>query len=70
MAGTKTGGLQAAKTNIDKYGSDFYKRIGSVGGRVQTEKTRNKGFASNRDLARKVGAIGGRISRRYPKKGE
>ncbi len=60
MAGTKAGGLKAAATNKSRHGSDFYASIGAKGGK----KTGLKGFAVNRDLARKAGAIGGRISRR------
>lgn len=60
MAGTKSGGKAAAETNKAKYGSDFYKRIGSVGGK----KGRTGGFFANRELARIAGAKGGRISRR------
>jgi hypothetical protein len=60
MAGTKEGGARAAATNKAKYGSDFYARIGSSGGKVG----RTGGFYANRDLARKAGAMGGRISRR------
>lgn len=63
MAGTKAGGQAAAKTNKQKYGDDFYKRIGSKGGRLG----RTGGFAAGaegRERARIYGAIGGRISRR------
>ena len=63
MAGTKQGGLAAAATNKKKYGNDFYKRIGAIGGR----KGRTGGFAAGdagRERARVYGAIGGRISRR------
>jgi hypothetical protein len=60
MAGTKQGGALAAKTNKAKYGSDFYAKIGAMGGK----KGHTGGFYANRDLARKAGAIGGRISRR------
>lgn len=63
MAGTKTGGKAAAKTNKNKYGSDFYARIGAVGGK----KGRTGGFFKNRELARIAGARGGRISRRSKK---
>ena len=63
MAGTKTGGKAAAKTNKNKYGSDFYARIGAVGGK----KGHTGGFYKNRDLARIAGARGGRISRRSKK---
>jgi hypothetical protein len=60
MAGTVEGGKSAAKTNMTKYGKDFYSRIGAIGGR----KGRTGGFFANRDLARIAGAKGGRISRR------
>lgn len=33
MAGTKAGGIAAAKKNKAKYGKDFYAKIGAKGGR-------------------------------------
>ncbi|CAN5454732.1 hypothetical protein BH10PAT3_BH10PAT3_5040 [soil metagenome] len=63
MAGTKTGGKAAASTNKSKYGSDFYAKIGAIGGK----KGHTGGFAANRDLARIAGAKGGRVSRRTKK---
>lgn len=63
MAGTLDGGKNAAQTNKQKYGEDFYKRIGSMGGK----KGRTGGFFANRELAREAGAKGGRISRRKKK---
>ena len=63
MAGTESGGKEAAKTNKKKYGPDFYARIGAMGGR----KGHTGGFAAGkegRERARKFGAIGGRLSRR------
>ena len=60
MAGTIEGGKAAAKTNKEKYGADFYGKIGAMGGR----KGRTGGFFANRELARIAGAKGGRISRR------
>ena len=63
MAGTKVGGKAAASTNKSKYGSDFYAKIGAMGGK----KGRTGGFYANRDLARAAGAKGGRISRRTKK---
>lgn len=63
MAGTKAGGVAAAKTNKSKYGPDFYARIGAAGGK----KGRTGGFAANRELARTAGARGGRVSRRTKK---
>lgn len=66
MSGTKAGGMKAAATNRIKYGDDFYKNIGSLGGR----NGHTGGFAANPALARIAGAKGGRISRRSeaPKK--
>ena len=63
MAGTIKGGQAAAATNKKKYGSDFYAKIGAVGGR----NGRTGGFAANRELAREAGRKGGRISRRTKK---
>lgn len=63
MAGTKDGGRVAAQTNKTKYGSDFYSKIGAMGGK----KGRTGGFFANRELARAAGAKGGRISRRTKK---
>lgn len=73
MAGTKNGGISARETNIRRYGADFYKRIGSIGGK----KGRTGGFAcdevgpdglTGRERARIAGALGGRISRRVSKR--
>lgn len=60
MAGTLKGGKAAAATNKERYGEDFYARIGAMGGK----KSRTGGFAANRELARIAGAKGGRISKR------
>lgn len=60
MPGTVKGGQLAAETNKQKYGKDFYARIGAMGGKKGT----TGGFAANRELARIAGAKGGRISRR------
>lgn len=60
MAGTKKGGEAAAATNKNKYGPDFYAKIGAMGGK----KGRTGGFYANRELARIAGAKGGRISKR------
>ena len=72
MAGNIDGGKAAAKRNMELYGSDFYARIGAMGG----VKGRTGGFASNkvgtdgltgRQRAAKAGKEGGRISRRGKK---
>lgn len=44
MVGTAIGGRKTAKVNRKKYGKDFYKRIGALGGRHST----NGGFASDK----------------------
>lgn len=60
MPGTVIGGKHAAKTNKKRHGSDFYQKIGKLGG----AKSRGGGFASNRELAREAGRRGGSASRR------
>ena len=60
MSGTKIGGIKARNANIERYGKDFYRRIGAIGGR----NGHTGGFASNPELAKIAGAKGGRISRR------
>lgn len=62
MAGTKAGGIAAVKTNKAKYGNDFYKKIGTMGGSV---KNPNKGFGRlTREEVSRLGSIGGTISRK------
>jgi uncharacterized protein len=63
MAGTRSGGKNAATTNKLKYGDDFYAKIGAKGGR----NGRTGGFAAGeegRARARHYGRIGGHVSRR------
>lgn len=66
MSGTKAGGLKASITNIKLHGSDFYKRIGQIGGR----NGHTGGFAANRELASIAGRKGGKISKRGKAKHE
>lgn len=70
MPGTKAGGIKAADTNYLRHGSDFYKKIGSIGGRNGT----TGGFASakmgadgltGRERARLVGSKGRKLSAPY-----
>lgn len=66
MGGTKAGGLKAKETNLKRNGKDFYKRIGSLGGKVGGMK----GFALNPELAKRAGRKGGKISKRGKAKHE
>lgn len=59
MAGTREGGLAAAKKNLAR-DPLFYKKIGSKGGK----NGRTGGFYANRELASIAGTRGGMISRR------
>ncbi len=63
MAGTIEGGKAAAETNKSRYGSDFYAKIGSIGGK----KGRTGGFAAGEEGRKRAsiyGRLGGKISRR------
>jgi hypothetical protein len=60
MSGTREGGLKASNLVKKRYGNDFYKKIGSIGGKKST----GGGFAANPELARIAGAKGGKISKR------
>lgn len=60
MSGNNLGGVKAAQTNKERHGSDFYKKIGAIGGRAQVPK----GFALNRERASEAGRKGGLISKR------
>lgn len=60
MSGNRLGGLRAAATNKARYGEDYYKRLGRVGGRI----SRAGGFAKDRELARAAGRKGGLASHR------
>ena len=61
MAGTKEGGLKAAKSNKERYGSDWYAKIGSIGGK----NGHTGGFASMPiEKVREAGRKGGKKSKR------
>ena len=60
MSGSLEGGRKAAATNRKKYGDDFFKRLGQMGG----HRSHKGGFAANPELARIAGSKGGLISRR------
>lgn len=63
-AGTVDGGKRAAATNKERYGEDYFEKIGAKGGK----NGHTGGFYANRELARTAGALGGRKSRRGPNK--
>lgn len=63
MSGNKEGGAKAAAKNKEKYGADFYVRIGAMGGK----KGRTGGFASSHELAVRAGRLGGLKSKRKPR---
>ena len=60
MAGNRLGGRKAAKTNIERYGKDFYAEIGRKGGMNGFKG----GFYGDEKRARKYGALGGAKSKR------
>lgn len=69
MSGTKAGGIKARETNLKRHGKNFYRNIGSIGGKNGT----TGGFASSVvgkdgltgiERASIAGSKGGRISKR------
>jgi len=52
MSGNLAGGAKARDTNIKKYGEDYYKKIGKLGGEKQNPK---KGFGTHKELAKIMG---------------
>ena len=60
MAGTKVGAKKASNTMKKRYGDDYYRRIGKVGG----QNGHTGGFYADREKARSAGTKGGRISDR------
>lgn len=73
MSGSKKGGLKAAATIKRKYGDDFYKKTGALGGAVG----HTGGFGAPEvgkdgmtgvERAIKYGRLGGRKSKRGPRR--
>ena len=62
MPGTVTGGKKCAQVNKERHGEDYYKRIGSKGGKAKT--TKPKGFAANPALAKLAGHMAGSVGKR------
>lgn len=69
MPGSKEGGARAAATMKKKYGEDFYKNIGKLGGAASStggfgsDKPGSDGL-TGKERAALVGAPGGKKSRR------
>lgn len=51
--------MKAAQTNKERYGENYYAKMGQIGG-----KKGAGAFYANPELARRAGKIGGRKSRR------
>lgn len=60
MSGTKAGGLKAKAANLKRHGSDYYARIGRMGGK----NGHTGGFASDPKRAQEAGRKGGLTSSR------
>lgn len=67
IAGTKAGGLAAAKTNRQRYGKSFYKDLGAKGGAASAGKNGFGNGEQGKELARIAGRKGGQISKRTKK---
>lgn len=61
-ASKRAAGLKAKRKIIAEHGSEYYARIGRIGG--SKTDTKPKGFEADRALARRAGAKGGAASRR------
>lgn len=63
MAGNKVGGQRAAQTNKERYGPDFYTKIGAIGGKNGT----TGGFGQGEEGCKRAsiyGKMGGEKSRK------
>lgn len=74
MAGSKIGGIKAAKTNKERHGEDFYARIGRRGGKngvtggfATKEPCECRIISSEHIKPQCAGTVGGRISKRGKK---
>lgn len=64
MAGTQEGAVKASTIIKRKHGEDFYKRIGSMGGKLGG----GKGGFNDRALASRAGKIGGKMGGKRSRK--
>lgn len=60
MSATREGGLKAAAKIKEKFGADYFRKIGAAGGKASG----TGGFYANRELARIAGRKGGLNSRK------
>lgn len=75
MAGTKAGGIKARNTNLKRYGKDFYRNAGRLGGLAGTtggfkSDVVGKDGLTGRERAVIAGQKGGKKSRRGPAKND
>lgn len=70
MAQSKLGGLKAAKTNKRKYGRNYYRRIGKLGGKKGTTGGFHYMMINNRDRLKEISSAGGSVQRRGPAREE
>ncbi len=67
MTGNRQGGNQAYKSNLERHGTDFYRRIGTLGGNAPHKTPRGfVGLKAKGQLAKVVaaGKLGGANSHR------
>lgn len=64
MVATKEGAKKAAKTNIERYGEDFYRNLGRKGGKNNKHP---RYFELHPEVAQEAGRRGGKASKRGKK---
>lgn len=52
-----TSGEKARETNKLKFGKEFYREIGRIGGRTKSNAIHLRGFGTNRELAVQMGKL-------------
>lgn len=60
MAQTKAGAAKATKTMYEKYGENFFRRVGKIGG----QNGHTGGLYNNPERAKQLGSKGGSVSKR------
>lgn len=69
MPGSVEGGKLAEATNKARYGEDYYKKMGKLGGAAPTSKPKGFGYMALHDPERlkAIGSRGGSWTRRHKK---